>query len=999
LGIPKSVWSLLATLAGPVVGGVIAALSWRAHPVFSIVVLVVAVSLAAVAGITRAVWRVKYQDRLVDWIGSGLDRRLSGFGRRYRRHLISSTRFTDLKGLVGRTFDPDLADVYVDVALRPRDQADVLSSDLRAQTADLPTAGERCLIEDFLGSPQPRVLAVIGAPGSGKTTLLRHTARQTCTRGTKLKRGRRDTPILLYLREHVATIEADPLVALPVLATSVLARYGLTEPPNWLESRLRAGRCLVLLDGLDEVAQAQTRKTVSEWVAMQVTRYPGNDFVVTSRPDGYRSAPIDGAITVQTQPFTADQIAQFVHSWYLAETRRNATAADPDLARRAAAEADDLLGRLRGVPALRALAANPLLLTMIAMADRHGTLPGSRAELYAHICQALLWRRHEEKKLSVEPRGEQKERLMRILAFEMMCRKVPELKTSDAVAILQPAMRRIARKVTADQFLEDAAVNGLFIELETEVRAFAHHTFQEYLAAAYIKDKNLQHVLTKEVGDTWWRETALLYVAGTDAGPLVEACLARNTMPALSLALDCAEEAGELAEDLQDKLEELLAANGDRERRELAGALVVARNLRHVVDDGNGSLICSQPITFRTYQFFLEDMASRGQHRLPDAPAELTAIRERAATGIRDSDAAAFVEWVNQITRGQQTYRRHEPASTERSPVLTTDTLSGHITADFAAAPLALGLMPLILPALAVIRILRVHGLDPDGAGGLAGLLKGARKIILDHLGQGELDLALALALTGDPIQADSSIDRDLNRALVTGLSTPHKHAPGTALEAASRLASAINISDTRLPDILQVASISARNVSRALGEKSTLQIARNFAHSLAGTSASCVFIGRALAEIAGDIGDDVLPGGVMEALASSFIAITLRTGEDYPILPDSLPKMARDSIIRLRQQLAVNSSLQSAAWAASATDRFESLMAPVIAREIQITSSAAASLRILGLCLAAEADALHDTDLSRRFRHIVAEVTWLQRRHSGVDHPSDTLMLAVDYT
>jgi len=44
---------------------------------------------------------------------------------------------------------------------------------------DLPAeVTERKALSDFLGHPDPAVLAVIGAPGSGKTTLLRHTARQ-----------------------------------------------------------------------------------------------------------------------------------------------------------------------------------------------------------------------------------------------------------------------------------------------------------------------------------------------------------------------------------------------------------------------------------------------------------------------------------------------------------------------------------------------------------------------------------------------------------------------------------------------------------------------------------------------------------------------------------------------------------------------------------------------------------------------------------------------------
>ena len=42
----------------------------------------------------------------------------------------------------------------------------------------------------------------------------------------------------------------------------------------------------MLLDGLDEVASADDRRVVADWVERQVAAYPRNHFVVTSRPYG-----------------------------------------------------------------------------------------------------------------------------------------------------------------------------------------------------------------------------------------------------------------------------------------------------------------------------------------------------------------------------------------------------------------------------------------------------------------------------------------------------------------------------------------------------------------------------------------------------------------------------------------------------------------------------------------------------------------------------------------
>ena len=69
----------------------------------------------------------------------------------------------------------------------------------------------------------------------------------------------------------------------------------------------------------------------------------------------------------------------------------------------------------------------------------------------------------------------------------------------------------MSRSVTPDGFLADVSSNGLLIERETGQYAFAHKTFQEYLAAAHIRDNGLVGDLADTVSDDWWAETTLLY--------------------------------------------------------------------------------------------------------------------------------------------------------------------------------------------------------------------------------------------------------------------------------------------------------------------------------------------------------------------------------------------------------------------------------------------------------------------------------------------------------
>ncbi len=234
-------------------------------------------------------------DRL-DW---ALRSRVSGFDGRYRALVGAGLRFVDLKGLatVG-PFTPELDEVFVDVSLAFRPPHLVPAGLL----ADLPAGDmERHALGEFLDSPEPVVLAVVGAPGSGKTTLLRYTARQACLYRRGRRGGARRLPILLYLRDHVPAIVADPDVALADLLRSTLGGLRAAEPQGWFEQRLRAGECVVLLDGLDEVARQEDRTKVATWTERQVSQYPRNDYVITSRPQGYRTAGISGAAVLQVR--------------------------------------------------------------------------------------------------------------------------------------------------------------------------------------------------------------------------------------------------------------------------------------------------------------------------------------------------------------------------------------------------------------------------------------------------------------------------------------------------------------------------------------------------------------------------------------------------------------------------------------------------------------------------------------------------------------------------
>ncbi|WP_179137546.1 NACHT domain-containing protein, partial [Candidatus Entotheonella palauensis] len=67
--------------------------------------------------------------------------------------------------------------------------------------------------------------------------------------------------------------------------------------------------------------------------------------------------------------------------------------------------------------------------------------------------------------------------------------------------------------------------SGLLVEYGTDVFGFQHQTFQEFLAAKEIAAHQREALLTKQLGDGYWREVTLLYAGLQDTTGLLQGVL------------------------------------------------------------------------------------------------------------------------------------------------------------------------------------------------------------------------------------------------------------------------------------------------------------------------------------------------------------------------------------------------------------------------------------------------------------------------------------------
>jgi predicted NACHT family NTPase len=514
-------------------------------------------------------------------------------------------------------FSPDLAKVFVPLRITSKSLEQISPALIQRQE----TTGT-LEIWDFLAEsqrePAYQRMVIIGAPGSGKTTLLRQIT-LTYAHNSHRRRSRKVptlVPVFLPLhkiREDITAANPQGLPELIVEQVKTLPKgTTLNLSPQWFESKLLDGKCLVMLDGLDEVADEAQRRQVSQWVDGQMRTYPDTRWILTSRPYGYRNAQLTEArTTLAVQSFSLQQMELFLKRWYLQnEILRQARKPDPGVKAAAEDKAGDLIGRIKGYPPLAAMALNPLLLTMIATVhDNRGALPGSRVDLYDEICDVLLVRRQEAKGLT-EPfplKPEQKKAVLQVLALELMVLQKREFSQAEGVAMVEVSLQSVAGDAIdpADFLAHIETVSGLLLEREVGTYQFAHLSFQEYLASAQVKEANQTGLLTENLQLTWWHETIRLFAAKNDVTALVTAALDEPTRDSLCIAYDCVEEGKSISPQIRQRLEEFSLESADSDIAELAAKVKLTRRFNQLLRLDDATQITQDLISRAEYQLFL----------------------------------------------------------------------------------------------------------------------------------------------------------------------------------------------------------------------------------------------------------------------------------------------------------------------------------------------------------------------------------------------------------
>ncbi len=480
-------------------------------------------------------------------------------GKYYKRLDILCREF-ETRGI---TLDKvlSLQNIFVAVHLSPRNLVQVSPNLLKKRDGeDLTQDFKDKEIGHYLALmpkyPEFRRLAILGAPGSGKTTLMRYLALMYASRNPRPlhPKAPQYLPVLLYLRDIYEEILTKPEISLAELLTQWVQNLQRVDPlklpKNWFTQQLRKGKCLVLLDGLDEVANMTHRQAVSQWVDQQMSDYPETPFILTSRRLGYEEAQLKQAVQVlEVEPLSSEEIEKFVNNWYQ-EVERTRRMGEDDLATKEAASrnAQDLLKQINQHQALQDLASNPLLLTLIARVHQQNqSIPLKRVELYQSICEVMLGKRQEAKGIQSPLTIREKFSVLQPLALELMGRQTRQFQLEEVETLFGEHLGKLPNPPQPLEFLKQLqAVDALIAKEREGDYEFAHLSFQEYLAAVEVKETKQEKIFREALDNpkklSWWAETMRLYAAQTDASELVNAILQEPNLEKLLLAWDFCQE-------------------------------------------------------------------------------------------------------------------------------------------------------------------------------------------------------------------------------------------------------------------------------------------------------------------------------------------------------------------------------------------------------------------------------------------------------------------------
>jgi predicted NACHT family NTPase len=420
--------------------------------------------------------------------------------KKYVNHIFEA--YNSMR-IIGMSEPTPLSDIYINVNIKDRtDLGQFLDENFWTQRSGATGQHDfsaRMKPAESVISEEQRVL-ILGRPGAGKTTFLKYLAISALNKSKKINA----VPIFISLKEWSQEKNVN-------LETMLLRQFDVCDLKNkkeFVKRLLKKGKCLILLDGFDEIDPEFRAASIIQ-IESFVKDWSQNKFVLSCRTAA-NSYVFSRFIEIEVADFNENQIQIFIKKWF----QKPPQASEKCVKDLYSEEHKGILD----------LASNPLLLTLICISYEESlSFPDNRVQLYKTALDALLnkWdasraivRFNSYKKLTAS----KKELLLSQIAVQKIQDESNAFKISEVERVIDNFMGELTDTdgyEGAKSVIEAIeSQHGIIQKISDDEFAFSHLTFQEYYIARYILDRSseefLSSVLHKYVGEPSWNEILLI---------------------------------------------------------------------------------------------------------------------------------------------------------------------------------------------------------------------------------------------------------------------------------------------------------------------------------------------------------------------------------------------------------------------------------------------------------------------------------------------------------
>ncbi|MCY6491060.1 NACHT domain-containing protein [Leptolyngbya sp. GGD] len=345
---------------------------------------------------------------------------------------------------------------------------------------------------------EPRLM-VLGSPGIGKSTFLRKVGLEALKWETARYRHEL-IPVFIELKQF-----GDQHSEIEKLIAEEFETCGFPNAEVFTQNLLKAGKLLILLDGLDEVPTVYVDRAISQ-IETFVDKYDKNRFIASCRIAAYKGG-FRRFKDVTMANFNDSQMQTFVRQWFRRE---------PKVAEQYWQLLDSSEYR-----AVKELGQTPLLLTLLcAVYDESQSLPKRRSALYGEALEVWLKKWAAERRVHRDSIYQELHlQLEQVLLSEIAYQSFAEDQLFFSKRELTEQIRAfLVNNLNAPKHLDAEAVlyaiqvqQGILVERARDTYSFSHLTFQEYLTAQYIVDEQqIEALITTNLTKRRWREVFLM---------------------------------------------------------------------------------------------------------------------------------------------------------------------------------------------------------------------------------------------------------------------------------------------------------------------------------------------------------------------------------------------------------------------------------------------------------------------------------------------------------